>query len=660
MINNDVSQSNINIGQTIPSQSKISSQTSSPSSSPVSSTFNSSTYPSNTTVGLEKGQIIKGEIVDLRSNEVSVKLEDGRVLTGKLEDGNHLSIGENVTFRVEEVSLNSLSLKILSESQVALQDNTIDKALEAAGLGKNIRNRSIVKALLNQQMPIDKSTIGLLIKQSIALKDASIDTLVFMNKYHIPVTKDNIEFLNSLSNSEQNILKDITSLTNEIPNLFDELTSKSSSELITKGNSLLNVILNNHLLNEQNQDSSISHFSDITNIGNLTLNNTVDSNSNLDPIMTSNDSNNSLHNTTALLDNSILSAKDRLTLVTFLETDLSVKLLFPENLLQKIMDGTANITEVATLLKEAFPSDTRNETSNLMNDKIQSTIQHIISTFEAFQNNIQMNPVNAYLSASDRMNLLQALDGFSLPKEVKSQIQSGNISTHDLLQWIKNKLTSSSESSISKLFSSKEYKVLIKEELISKWTLTPKSLTKEGTVDSYYENLTKQLTDLKEFISSSFQDRKENLYGQTGHLQENISFMNHINEFFTYFQLPIKFQEQVANSKLFVYTRKKERRTVEDGISVLLHLDMEHLGPLDIHIDLHNINIVSKFYINDKGTSNLISSYMPLLEEALEKKGYHLNAEVLLREKDMDIVEEFMKQKENSSSLQRYNFDIRA
>lgn len=200
----------------------------------------------------------------------------------------------------------------------------------------------------------------------------------------------------------------------------------------------------------------------------------------------------------------------------------------------------------------------------------------------------------------------------------------------------------------------------MKEELISKWTLTPNSLTKEGIVDDYYENLAKQLTDIKGFISSSFQGSQENLQGQAGHLQDNISFMNQINEFFTYFQLPIKLKEQVANSKLFVYTRKKERRTAEEGISVLLHLDMEHLGPLDIHVDLHNKNLVSRFYINDNDTSNLISSNMPLLEAALERKGYSLNAEVLIREKDMNIVEEFTKQEENTSFVPRYNFDIRA
>ncbi|MBU5334571.1 flagellar hook-length control protein FliK [Anaerocolumna aminovalerica] len=644
MINNNVSQSNINMGkaadsQPINSQSKLSSSV---PPSPVSK----SSYPLNNTIGLEKGQIIQGEVVDLRSNEVSVKLEDGRILTGKLEDGNHLAIGENVTFQVEEVSLKSLSLKILSESQAVLKDTTIDKALEAAGFSKNNKNRGIVKSLLNQQMPIDKNTIGLLIKQSIAFKDTPIDTLVFMNKYHIPVTKENIDSLKSLSNSEQNILNHIAELTNEIPNLLEELSNRSYGEIITKGNELLNIILQNPSLNDsiENKEMALT-FPDTSSASEVSS-----VNRELPPLSLD----------SVYLNNTILSSNERLELTRFLEADPSAKSLFSEKLLEGIIDGTANMKEVAELLKEAFPSGSFQDNNNLMRDKIQSSIQHVLSAFEALQNNDPVNLINEYLTDADRIHLLQNLDGFSLPEEVNDQIQLGNISTNELLKWIQNKLSTTPESSIRRLFSSKEYKTLMKEELISKWTLTPNSLTKEGIVDDYYENLAKQLTDIKGFISSSFQGSQENLQGQAGHLQDNISFMNQINEFFTYFQLPIKLKEQVANSKLFVYTRKKERRTAEEGISVLLHLDMEHLGPLDIHVDLHNKNLVSRFYINDNDTSNLISSNMPLLEAALERKGYSLNAEVLIREKDMNIVEEFTKQEENTSFVPRYNFDIRA
>lgn len=653
MINNNVSQSNINIGRTLKSQSKITATASS-----ETSTTNSSSYLSNTTIGLEKGQIMKGEVVDLRSDEVSVKLEDGRILTGKLEEGNQLSIGENVTFRVEEVSLKSLSLKILSESSVTLQDNTIDKALEAAGISKNSRNRTIVKALLNQQMPIDKSTIGLLIKQSIEFKDTPIDTLVFMNKYHIPVTKENIDFLRSLSNSEQNIVKDISNLIQEIPNLFEELSSLPSSALITKGNDLLNIILNNQMLNEyieNHEESTTYQYSDITETADAAFNhsqilkqsNVLDSTRTPDTLV-------------SLLDKSIVSMEDRFMLIEYLASDPSAQMLFSENTLQRIMDGTATMSEVVPLLNETIQSNSFSDTNNRMNGKIQSTIMHVLSTYEAIQNNTQVNQLNTYLSASERMSLLQNLDDFSLPKDVKNLIQTGNIATHELLQWIQNKLSTATESSISKLFSSKEYNMLIKEELISKWTLPAKSLTKEGSIDHYYENLTKQLNNIKEFATTSYQNSNDSFYEQSAQLQKNISFINHINDFFTYFQLPIKLKEQIANSKLFVYTRKKEKRTAIDGISVLLHLDMEHLGPLDIHIDLHNSNIVSRFYMNDKEISNLISSNMPLLETALVKKGYTLDAEVIIREKDINIVEEFIKQEEDFSSVYRYNFDIRA
>lgn len=656
MINNNVLQSNINMGQTRNSQSKITSA----STSPVTSTTNSSSYPTNTTIGLEKGQIIQGEVVDLRSNEVSLKLEDGRILTGKLEEGSHLSIGENVTFRVEEVSLKSLSLKILAESQAVLPDTTIDKALEAAGIGKSSRNRAVVKALLNQQMPIDKSTIGVLIKQSIAFKDTPINTLVFMNKYHIPVTKENIDFLGSLSNSEQNILKDIANFTDVIPHLFEELSSKSYAELKTNGYELLNIVLQNSLIHnsvEAKEETMLIASSETSSTSKVTSMNPDLPQPSMVLEMNSKVTSPILHNT--FLNDAILSVNERFELAEFLKTDPSTRLFFPENLLNEIRNGIADMNQVAALLKETLHSGSSGDTNNLLNPNILPSIQRVLSAFETSSNN-QMNLIHEFLSDTDRIHLLQNIDGFSFPKEVKDQVQSGNISTHELLQWIQNKLNTTSESFIQRLFSSKEYKVLIKEELVSKWTVTPKSFIKEGMVDNYYQNLTKQLTDMKEFISSSFQGVNENLSGQTGHLQENISFMKHMNAFFTYFQLPIKLKEQVANSKLFVYTRKKERRTAEEGISVLLHLDMEHLGPLDIHVDLHNRNLISRFYINDKDTSNLISANMPLLESALERKGYSLNAEVHIREKDIDIVKEFMKQEENNSLVPRYNFDIRA
>jgi len=647
MLNSKVSQSNINI-----QQSKNPSLTS-------SVTSNSST-PVNSTAGLEKGQIVHGEIIDLHSNEVSVQLEDGRVLTGKLEESPNLAIGERVAFRVEDVSLKNLTLKIIADGQYIIQDNTIDKALDAAGLGKNSRNRTIVSELLNQQMSIDKKTISLLIQQSIMNKDTSINSLVLMNKYHIPITEANVTQFEAYRNSEHSMMNEIGNLAESITNLFTQVGSNPISELLTQSNGLLNLILNDKF-----NSSSVSDMKDLSQ-------NIVRTPDNLNIITTG----------------SLLSQKGSLSLAQIFDSSATSLNLSLPDLYNRILTGSADIREVAHLLNQILDSETLG--SLVVNDETQkselvptslekvavngentlsqslitsmiegsSAAQTILESFRKLQYN--NNEIGSFLQASDRMNLLKSLESFPLSIETKDLIASGDISSHDLLRLIQNELSSTPEAAIKNLFSSKEYKTLLKEEILTKWEFTPESLTKEGEVDKHFQTLSNQLSGLKEYMEQSSSSSNSNISGQANHLQDNISFMKTLNEIFTYIQLPLKLKNQNAHSELYVYTKKKERCTAADGISVLLHLDMEHLGPIDVHIDLHNTNVVSKFYLNHEDTIKLISSHMPVLEQALVQKGYTLNAEVLKRSKDIDIVEDFIRQDTQAPSLTRYNFDIRA
>jgi flagellar hook-length control protein FliK len=150
------------------------------------------------------------------------------------------------------------------------------------------------------------------------------------------------------------------------------------------------------------------------------------------------------------------------------------------------------------------------------------------------------------------------------------------------------------------------------------------------------------------------------LSNQAGQMRENIDFMKTLNDFFPYVQLPIKLKDSNIHSDLYVYTKKNELKNHPDNISVLLHLDMEHLGPLDIHLALANKHISSKFYVSDLESQQLIESHVIQLQTALIAKGYSLTYETLERKRDIDIVDDFIAQDSPSTSLKRYTFDIRA
>ena len=145
----------------------------------------------------------------------------------------------------------------------------------------------------------------------------------------------------------------------------------------------------------------------------------------------------------------------------------------------------------------------------------------------------------------------------------------------------------------------------------------------------------------------------------TSNMQDNLQFMNTLNQIFPYVQLPLKLTEQLTHGELYVYTKKKDLSAKNKEVSILLHLDMDALGPTDIHLSMLQQNVTAKFYLTETDAENLVSEQLPSLTEALQKKGYSLNASVMHREKEPDIVTDFL-QDEATLSMKRFRFDIRA
>ncbi len=632
MLSNKISQSNTGIQKS----------NNSSAASPVNPNSSSSV---NSTAGLEKGQLIRGEITDLRSKEVSIKLDDGRILAGKLEEASNLAIGDKVVFRVEEVSLKSLTLKIIADSDFTVQENTIDKALEAAGLGKNSRNRSIVKELLNRQMSIDKKTITLLIQQSLLHKDSSIQSLVLMNKYHLPVTAANISQFHAYLNSGHSLLNEIGTLADSITDLFSRSADLPFPDYLKQSSDLLNLLLN------RNTESS----PDI--VPNELTSGLTAANGNSGAVTTGN----------------LLSQAEAAELVSILKSNtLPDSLLSPE-LPALIQNGSADIRQTAhalNLIMDYANSDSSLSSGLMTELENSSAAKTILSANKNLP--YYNNEIGTCLSSSERMNLVSALDSFAETAKIplsaygdgfsslKDRILSGTVTSQDLLKWINGALNNTTGASAKTLLSSKEFKALLKEEILTKWTLDPQTLSKGEDVYRHFKSLLNQLNNLKEYMEQSASSGNATVQGQVNQLHDNISFMNALNEFFTYVQFPLKLKSQYANSELYVYSRKKEGRTAADGIRVLLHLDMEHLGPLDVFIDLHHKNLVSKFYLNKEDNIKLITSHIYLLGEILREKGYSLSAEVLPREKNLNLVEDFLLEDVQATSVTRYNFDIRA
>lgn len=545
---------------------------------------------------LAVGQTIRGEVTDLRNHQATITMEDNTQVTARLENGAQLSIGDTASFQVQEISTGSIILKLLPMSDSLVAGNAIMKALEEAGLPRNDKNIAVVRQLIHHQMPINKAGIQQLLRQSYQFKDADLSTLVLMNRHHIPVTEGNVAQFEAYRHSEHQILNKITDLSQEIPQLLSELTKENSGDIVAMFGEELLSLL-------PNEGQGIAYqpplFADI------------------------------------------LSLEDRTALMAQLPEGL-----LSEDLKEAVLNGTATAGELLTLLPE-----------QLLEKPPASLLAEQLMEHQAANGQLV-----SFLSSEELSSLAEELRELPLSPSLKEMLASGEASSQEFMATVREALPQLSGSQVSALFQSPVFQRILQEDILSGWTLKAKELTKEKAVEKLYDSMEKSLSGIEKLLKGALPDSEAAaaLSSKAQNVQQNMNFMHVLNQFFPYIQLPLHFQEQMTHGDLYVFTKKKDLAQKKDQISVLLHLDMEQLGPLDIHLSLNRNEISSSFYVEDRSVERLLRSHIEELSEALAQKGYAFSSSFSIRERSVDIVRDFMEKEDTSSKMKRYSFDIRA
>lgn len=551
-------------------------------STPVSN--NKSTSPSQFT----KGEMLHGTITDVKNNEVSVLLEDGRQLTGRFIEQQTLSIGDKVSLQVEDTTSKMLHLKLVSNNTHALKDVTLEKALQAANLSKNEKNLSIVQELLRNKMPIDKNTILKLIQQSSTYTDVNIKDLVLMNKLDIPVTPANIQQLLNYMEGNQNLVNDLSNLNQSVQQFIDDLVNGNGMNPIDK---LFSLILEEpeYSLQQNGVDGSQStiHGEDSLNIA--------------------------------------------------------------ENLQNRELSSHPNRIENATEANNFNPLET-----GVLN-------QHI----EGKEEISHPNGIGQFLTLEERQNLSSLLMDKNNPstkettaEAITKQILDGTISSKELLAFIKTTLEHPSSTVSKELLSSKELKEIIKNHLEEKWTLTPDEVKNKEELQAHLSHLSKQSEELKDLMAKTYQDSSFIPHPNT--VSDHLNFAQQLSQLFSYIPLPLRLKEQITNGELFVYKNRGRQIDTEEGAKVLLHLDMEYLGPMDIFVEMKQKNIKCDFYFESTESVNFMLPHIEDLNMAIKKIGYQIETSLQKKAQDINPVKEQIEEEINAGSIERYNFDIRA
>jgi hypothetical protein len=683
---------------------------------------------------IRQGDIVRGEISDLRNNEITITLENNTVIKGEIADSSSLSIGQTAAFRLSSLSASGLFMEVIPNSYTETELTLINKALEEASLPATSRNQSAVKALMDNLMPINKQSIQQLMQQAYDLNTEDMESLCLMNRRHMTVTEDSVAQFSAYRNGTHQLLARAETFSTQLPQLLNALSENGPSNAVASfGEQLLSIplsqtentnpvntafsvsspLLSQLPLADQDAIKSLLQETPLTEEqlqgiqeGTMTqkevlslLRDAIASQTIVlpedcpdgDALQKMDEITQSLQlpnepETAPSGDAATLSlSSEKLTAASSQEPAESAVL--DEKAVSTASDPSAadetvsredspflkagrffhNISDVA---KNSFQNINQNINQMLLTpQETSSEVTHTPSVIDTLLNNVtqegqENNALFTFFTSQERQELSLALRNIPLPSGLSDKILSGDASAKEVLTAIREGISQSDSSDIQRLFQTEVFQKLFTQGLLENFTITPRQLAKKGEMDSFYQEMERQTDAFEKLINSTLSGNDSRQLSQESHdMKSNIDFMKTLNETFGYMQLPLKLQNQNTHGDLYVYTKKDSLKQNRDQISLLLHLEMEYLGVLDVKLEKDKNNINANFKLDNEDSRELISRNTHILQDSLNEKGYTCQIQVQPLEQPENPVQDFLNTKVTTAAtkeMKRFSFDIRA
>lgn len=627
---------------------------------------------------LQPGDVFQGEVVSVNGQDVQIQLTDGQYMAAKLERDVQIALGQFLNFEVQSNKDNKIVLRQSSAANSQLL-RVGEAALRVANLAVNDKNLQLVSGMIENGMPIDKKTLMSINRLLLQHPEADAGSIMKMVKLNIPINATNISQFQNYQNLEHKLVDGIKDASNELLKVFDDITknvdstaqntNNAISDKISSANEYMENVL--EVLTEENSEKNVNIVDKNLNIssadGQIVARN-ENSGNEKEGIAVLNDNaiKTNSENKTQEFENSVNSKESN----TSEKTDAKVLQAFAEGkdnaeknvALNNHNDNVKNtITENNAQLKENVIKE--NSIKEDANDKIankENGKENIIKN-EAAENKIVDNLKQEFIKNTN----IKGTSNELFPNKVVSLIKDGKLDLKDVKQLlsdenIANNITPEQK---HKIFSSNAFKNLVKQGLQKQWSISPGELLKEDGLKDFYQKLSRQSSRLTQLMNDTGTANGESMRAMNN-IKENVDFINNMNQMFNYVQLPLKLSGSQAHGDLYVYTNKKKFSQKGGTLTAFLHLDMDHLGSMDINISLqteHN-RVTTKFSL-EEDVVKLIEEHIDELTKGLEAKGYTCKNIVEKQDKNKNktVIENIEEQVTGRSTPLIYQtFDTRA
>lgn len=580
---------------------------------------------------LVPGQTISGEIIARNGNEVQIRLSEDMVLNARVDRNLNIEIGKNMTF---EVKNNGSALTLSPLFTNVSTDVNVLKALDMAGLPVNRTSVDMTEQLMAAGLPVNKSTLQQIFREINNFPQGTVSDIINLHKLQMPVNETNVNQMAAYRNMNHQLVGGMETILGELPEVFDSMMEQGDMPGAVRLYQEVLQLVRGEIGNLPSGEEAMPMPGTVPGTGAET------------------------------------SAQGQVIVLS----DIAQGMPEAEILQMAGLQGSPEAAEEAGstygaesargfgLLEEGgLAQGAAGGAQNLSGLQAPETGQGA----ESLTNSLRAEVAREVLGLLDNLNLS--------PQEASDmsarilQFAQGQTGTAQLFADISTlaqmaRTSSGAMHALGKLLSGGNFKALLTGTLRNGWTLDPREVAEPGRVEELYNRLNRQIKGLAQALENAGQT-ESTAFRAVSSMSQNVDFLQQLNQMYAYVQLPLRLQQRDAHGDLYVYSNKKNLASKDGNVSALLHLDMDHLGPVDVYVAMQNTKVSTKFYLRDDEMIDFMASHMDILTERLKKRGYDCTYAMAVREEAKEEttkggLEPILRQ-EKGVVMSRYAFDVR-
>ncbi len=588
---------------------------------------------------LKPGDTVRAQVLENSGSELNLKLSDGSTVSASAMTPVDASDGDYVNFVFRGIVDGKPALEVANRNiqpQVDSALENIKNTLMGLNLPVTDKNIELAQALQKQNLPVNAENMSKAMNLLSNNTQLKADSAAFLTAANMSDSQSSIEKL-------QNLLTGRLKISNDISDLLKLIGSDGKNSSNTANLSIVNSILGK-LAAEMTAKNQIN---------NISSNGTpIASNEMVDTVKTMNSSsatpaNNAVvtangNNSTAAGTNnvnvaadSILNASENAKTTANNAININNK---AESNISNSLQSNATINNNSANLSEALNSTKGlDNNTNLAAEGKAATQQSDNSlniNTKGNQNHIQQQ-ISNLLKGGEPLGKgdLTALN--QLNSQIDSLINSGKLSAEEL----------SASKLIAKEINSSIFKIQGGDTAFDQLSSEAKGIRNfEDTVNKLqnlfikinqnsdeinpvklYKNMDDVLQALKGSIQQLPISMQQTAMNIVGNLESNINFINQLNNYSSYVQIPLSLFNQNTTGELYMLKRgSKSKKLDASNITVLISLDSSNIGRIDTLLSVDKKNISTNFRLENSEVFDILKENHKMLYTSLLEKGFRL------------------------------------